>query len=302
MTCRRAFDVDLAGFLRDPRAPELAEFVDHYPRCPDCAGEVRAWTEVHLGLGASHPAPADLLAFQDGTLSEHARAAVQQHVAGCPSCAEELRAVRRFDAGTTESIRADPEAARPTPRRLARMLWHPAVAYGVALLVVASAVLQRRGEVTPAVRVAAREAAPPLAAPRLELAVPPPEAAREPGEDSRGAGAAPAAKSSQPTSAPPTLLPGRAPTLDLRSQSITIPLPPALGTASGLEVRIRDEAGKRELLQRFDAPTREGVVVAQLPTGWLALGGAWEVELRAPGVATSPVQRFTVQVPHRLRD
>jgi hypothetical protein len=67
-------------------------------------------------------------------------------------------------------------------------------------------------------------------------------------------------------------------------------------------VRIRDEAGKRELLQRFDAPTREGVVVAQLPTAWLALGGAWEIELRAPGAATSPVQRFTVQVPRRLRD
>src|SRR5262245_29394372 len=302
MTCRRAFDVDLAGFLRDPRAPELAEFVDHYPRCPDCAGEVRAWTEVHLGLAASHPAPADLLAFQDGTLSEHGRAAVQRHVAGCPSCAEELRAVRRFDTGAMESSRADPGTMRPTPRRLARMLWHPAVAYGVALLVVAAAVLQRRGEVAPPVPLAAREAAPPIVtAPRSEFAAPP-DAAWELREDSRAAGGAPTAKSSQPTSPPPTLLPGRSPTLDLRSQSITIPLPPALGAASGLEVRIRDQAGKRELLQRFDAPTREGVVVAQLPTSWLALGGAWEVELRAPGVATSPVQRFTVQVPHKLRD
>jgi hypothetical protein len=131
----------------------------------------------------------------------------------------------------------------------------------------------------------------------LESAAPARDAAREPAEDPSEAGGAPAAKS-----APPTLLPGRAPTLDLRSQSITIPLPQALGTASGLEVRIRDEAGKRELLQRFDAPTREGVVVAQLPTGWLALGGTWEVELRTPGAATSPVERFTVQVPHRLRD
>jgi hypothetical protein len=171
------------------------------------------------------------------------------------------------------------------------MLWHPAVAYGVALLVLAFVVIQRRGEVASPVQPAARDVAPRVAtAPPSESAAPPPDAARELAEES------PAAKSA------PTLLPGHAPTLDLRSQSITIPLPQALGTASGLEVRIRDEAGKRELFQRFDAPTREGVVVAQLPTGWLALGGAWEVELHAPGAATSPVQRFTVQVPRRLRD
>jgi hypothetical protein len=166
------------------------------------------------------------------------------------------------------------------------MLWHPAVAYGIALLVLVSAVLQRRGEL--ASLPAAREAAPPVAtAPRPE-----------PAAETPAAGSPPEAKGA-PSSTP---LPGRPPTLDLRSQSITIPLPQALGAASGLEVRIRDEAGKRELLQRFDAPTREGVVVAQLPTAWLALGGAWEIELRAPGAATSPVQRFTVQVPRRLRD
>ena len=278
MTCRRAFDVDLAGFLRDPRAPELAEFVEHYPRCPDCAGEVRAWTEVHLGLGAHHPGPADLLAYQDGTLGEDARSAVQRHVAGCPSCAEELRAVRRLDAGATDASGEPRPAARRTPLRFARMLWHPAVAYGIALLVIAAAVLPRRGEIVAPPRPAAREAAPP------------PDAARQPAEDSRATRAAPG---------PP---PVRAPTLDLHSQSITIPLPQALGTPAGLEVRIRDETGKRELLQRFDAPTREGVVVAQLPAGWLALGGTWEVELRTPGAATPPMQRFTVQVPRRLRD
>ena len=169
------------------------------------------------------------------------------------------------------------------------MLWHPAVAYGIALLVLAFAAFQRRGEVVSSVEPAARAPAPPVAsAPRLES----PDAVRGPTEESP-----PAA-----TNTPPTLLPGRAPILDLRSQSITIPVPQALGTASGLEVRIRDQAGKRELLQRFDAPTREGVVVAQLPTGWLALGGAWQVELRTPGAATSAVQRFTVQVPRRLRD
>src|SRR4030095_11636575 len=46
MSCRRAYDLDLAAFFADPRAPELAEFVEHYPRCPECAAEARAWREV----------------------------------------------------------------------------------------------------------------------------------------------------------------------------------------------------------------------------------------------------------------
>src|SRR5262245_59018372 len=126
----------------------------------------------------------------------------------------------RMPAGAMESSRGDP-GRRVTPRRLARMLWHPAVAYGVALLVLAFVVIQRRGEVASPVQPAARDVAPRVAtAPPSESAAPPPDAARELAEE------APAAKSAPPTA--PPLLPGHAPTLDLRSQSITIPLPQAL--------------------------------------------------------------------------
>src|SRR5262249_60232522 len=115
-------------------------------------------------------------------------------------------------------------AARVPPRRLARLLWHPAVAYGVALLVLAFVVIQRRGEVASPVQPAARDVAPRVAtAPPSESAAPPPDAARELAEES------PAAKSA------PTFLPGHAPTLDLRSQSITIPLPHAPATPSALD-------------------------------------------------------------------
>ena len=91
------------------------------------------------------------------------------------------------------------------------------------------------------------------------------------------------------------------PKLDLQAQSIAIPVTEPFGP-TGLEVRIRDETGTRELLQRFTAPTRDGAVVAQLPAGWLTLGGRWDVEVRSPGSETQPARHFTVDVPRRLRD
>jgi hypothetical protein len=153
------------------------------------------------------------------------------------------------------------------------MLWHPAVAYGVALLAVTSAVLLRRVEV-----------------------VSPPDRTHERAEDSRTAGPSPVAESA----APPLRSHGA--TLDLRSQSIAIPIQEPI-PAAGLEVRVRDETGTREVVQRFDAPTREGVVVAQLPAGWLALGGRWDVDVRPSGAAAAPpARRFTIEVPRRIRD
>src|SRR5262249_61729133 len=118
----------------------------------------------------------------------------------------------------------------------------PPVAYGRAPLVLVPAGLQRRGELAP--RPAAGEAV------RAD-------AVRQPAAEPPPVGGAPAAKGAPPV-APATFPPGRPPTFDLRSQSITIPLPQALGAASGLEVRIRDQAGKRELLQRVDAPAPGG--------------------------------------------
>jgi anti-sigma factor RsiW len=291
MTCRRAFDVDLAGFLRDPRAPELADFVDHYPRCPDCSAEVRAWTEVHLGLAGRHPDAAELLAYQDGTLSGDARAVVDRHLQTCPSCAEELRALRRFDEAGGEARRPDP-ASRPTAGWLGRVLWHPAVGYGVALVALAAVGLQHRAAIGPPPTSPVHEAARDMeTAPSFGSIAPPPPAASAPTEERQAGGASPALKRA---AAPP-------PTLDLHAQSIAIPVTEPFGP-TGLEVRIRDETGTRELLQRFAAPTRDGAVVAQLPAGWLTLGGRWDVEVRTPGSGTQPARHFTVDVPRRLRD
>lgn len=280
--------MDLAGFLRDPRAAELADFVDHYPRCPDCSAEVRAWTEVHLGLAGRHPDAAELLAYQDGALSGHARDVVGRHLQTCPSCAEELRAVRRFDRAGGEARRPDPPP-RSTTGWLRRVLWRPAVGYGVALVALAAVGLQHRTgiEPPPTIRVheAARDTEP---AARLQSIAPP---APAPAEERQAGRASPALKNA---AAPP-------PKLDLRAQSIAIPVTEPFGP-TGLEVRIRDETGTRELLQRFAAPTRDGAVVAQLPAGWLMLGGRWDVEVRTPGSATQPARHFTVDVPRRLRD
>jgi anti-sigma factor RsiW len=159
MTCRRAFDADLLAVLRGEEAD--ADFVAHYPSCPDCAAEVRVWGELEGMLRAgtpvesSHPEPAALLAFVDApaTLAAAARTAVEGHLATCRACAEEVRTLRGFDAaqlvaaGAASAASAPP--VRPTRERpadddaptaggwLGRLVWHPAFAYAlVAVLLV----------------------------------------------------------------------------------------------------------------------------------------------------------------------
>ena len=62
MKCRRAFEADLLAVVRAEGGD--AEFLAHYPTCPDCAAEVRVWGELDgmLRTGASpadaHPEPA----------------------------------------------------------------------------------------------------------------------------------------------------------------------------------------------------------------------------------------------------
>ncbi len=138
MSCRRAFDIDLAGFLDEPRAEPFDAFRAHYPRCVPCAAEVRAWTELHEQLGtARHPNPEALAGYAELPAAE--RVAIDRHTAQCPACREELRLLDVFDA----SALAQPSVAVPEPRErngwmqaLARILWHPAFAYGMAVLVV----------------------------------------------------------------------------------------------------------------------------------------------------------------------
>lgn len=327
MSCRRAYDLDLAAFLRDPRAPELEEFVEHYPRCPACAAEVRAWTEVHLALGRRHPAPAELLAYQDGTLAADARATLERHLTTCPGCSEELRALERFDAIREASATTAPSPPRPAPtgsavRRVGRVLWHPAFAYAVALLLLLPVLAQQpwdRGRL-PLERPRADDTAglPPAPAPsHVETprpAAPPPEplhdererVAPEQAPPSRPFASDDLARSQRAPAPPPVAAASDAAatrgkaaagasapalTLDDDRRTLAIPLAPSLRSRDAVEVRIRDAAGTRELRQRV-APREVDRLVLELPRDWLT-PGAWSVEVQAPGA----VRRFTLHVP-----
>ena len=320
MMCRRAYEVDLAAFLRDPRAPELAEFVEHYPRCPECAAEVRAWTEVHLTLDARHPASAELLAYEDGTLDGGARAQVERHLATCAGCTEELRALRRFDAARVSPSVPDSESRRATTlsggraRRLGRMLWHPAVAYAIALLLLVPVLVQRPWETAPPAHQRARadeaelratesfsrrvEADRPVAPPAPPAEPEPPGAAQAPHLETYSAqdlarsrpAPAPAAGAAAPQAArKQAAAPG--PTLAEDRRTLAIPLVPPLGSRDTLEVRVRDAGGTRELRQRVVPSDGADRVVLELPREWLT-PGAWTVEVHAP----DGVRRFALDV------
>jgi len=139
MSCRRAFDLDLADFVAGSARPEWAEFRAHYARCAECSAEVRAWTELHLLLQppAAHPAEELLLRFESepGRLPAAERRAVEEHLARCASCNDELAALRRFDFTALEPRAAAAPAPRPSlGERLRRLVLHPAFAYAIVLL------------------------------------------------------------------------------------------------------------------------------------------------------------------------
>ena len=50
MSCRSSFEIELPEFLAEPGAAAFDEFRAHYPRCPECAAEVRAWTSLDAQL------------------------------------------------------------------------------------------------------------------------------------------------------------------------------------------------------------------------------------------------------------
>src|SRR5437879_9897498 len=139
MSCRRAFDLDLADFVAGSARPEWAEFRAHYARCAECSAEVRAWTELHLLLQApaAHPAEELLLRFETepGRLPVDERRAVEEHLGRCPSCNDELAALRRFDFTALEPRAAAAPAPSPSfAERLRRLVLHPAFAYAIVLL------------------------------------------------------------------------------------------------------------------------------------------------------------------------
>jgi hypothetical protein len=140
VSCRRAYEHDLPGFLVDPRAPEHAEFRDHYPRCAACAAEVRAWSELATALAAAapgHPAPERLLRLADAraALAPDERAALERHLAGCAACRDELASLARFDPALLAARAPEREAgAGSWLAALRRALWHPAFAYALLLV------------------------------------------------------------------------------------------------------------------------------------------------------------------------
>ena len=64
MSCRKSLEIEFTEFLADPRAAGFAEFRAHYPRCAECAAEVRAWTELHGRLSAAHSDPEQLARYE----------------------------------------------------------------------------------------------------------------------------------------------------------------------------------------------------------------------------------------------
>jgi hypothetical protein len=140
MACRRAFDLDLVACLLDRERPEWREFRDHYPRCPECAAEVRTWTELHTHPDPDHVEPAALLAFEDapGTLATAERRRIGAHLEACASCRDELTTLRGTDVA--QLVQGEGRPA-PSSRRwrlpsLRGVLVHPAFAYGLVLVLV----------------------------------------------------------------------------------------------------------------------------------------------------------------------
>lgn len=158
MSCRKAFETDLAEFTLEPSAPGFADFRQHVADCADCTAEVSVWTELGRQLTggmrqpeAGHPSEELLLRFGDGkTASPEERRVVERHLKQCPTCRDELRSLQRFDFASL--LQASPELPVSPHRETARivawlrqLLVHPAFAYGLVVLLIMPTVLTRFG-------------------------------------------------------------------------------------------------------------------------------------------------------------
>ena len=188
MSCRKAYELDLAGFLADPTGAVWASFRDHYPRCDACAAEVRAWTDLHLALGRdAHPAPEDLVRFVDqpAALAPPSRHAIAEHLAACAACRDETHALRTIDPLAEPRPARAATASRRAGGALARVLWHPGFAYAVAVAIGLYSLLtgrvappSLRSRETKATSTAAKPAAPAPPPPAATQPAPAPPAAR----------------------------------------------------------------------------------------------------------------------------
>lgn len=188
MKCRRAFDADLTAVVRGEAAD--ADFAAHVATCAECAAEVGVWAELDAMLRASappdvdHPEPETLVAFVDApaSLAASTRAGVERHLAGCRVCADEARALRRFDAVQAAIVaRPEPDASRGG---IMRVVWHPAFAYALVAVLLLPVLRDQLGRfsapsrVTEVAREESRQAPessspPPAAAPPALIPAPP---------------------------------------------------------------------------------------------------------------------------------
>jgi hypothetical protein len=279
VSCGRAYEVDIAAYLSDPRAAEQAEFRAHYPTCAVCAAEVRAWTElaVRLGAGGQHPEPALLLRYEDARdqLDAAARDALRAHLAGCASCRDELVGLRTF----APALAPQPAETRSSfGTALRGLLWQPAFAYAVLFAVVAPlAYLQVTREPVELPPAKPGVAAPTLPAPQTAAppvpSAPPGSLDRERLEQLRSLGyvVEPRAGARRAFPSP----------LELRTDAsgakvVTVSLDPDAGVG---EVRVESADGARSLTRRFAAGS--AAVELHLPADWPA--GDYRVVVRSAG-------------------
>lgn len=104
MSCRKAFETDLAEFTLEPSATAFEDFRQHVTDCAECTAEVSVWAELRRQLASglrqppqSHPSEERLLRFGDGEASQVERCLVERHLKQCPTCRDELRSLERFD-------------------------------------------------------------------------------------------------------------------------------------------------------------------------------------------------------------
>jgi hypothetical protein len=157
VSCREIQEIDLLAFLAEPRSAAFVAFREHYPICPECSAEVRTWTELHglLALGPSggddaHPVEELLLRFDENPaeLAPSQRRVIERHLAACPSCRDELVALRGFQSSGFEQ-RAAPEPAAwrgwiaGLGAGVRGLVLHPAFAYALVLVLLYPLVLEQ---------------------------------------------------------------------------------------------------------------------------------------------------------------
>lgn len=133
MRCGRADRVELDAFLLGAAGDEtIAEFREHYPHCADCSAVVADWMTLDGALreimaetgelASAHPEPDDLADYAEAPTRMGKRMGVkamqiENHLANCASCANELKLIAGFDPAMFGPVHeAMPAVARDRSR------------------------------------------------------------------------------------------------------------------------------------------------------------------------------------------